>query len=137
MTKPLHTLMLTVAAVSLSAGAALAADNTMDTSATMDSSASSSAAVEAPTGQAQTQMDMAAQTDAGASTSANQVESVQAKLSQEGFPVSVDGVWGPKSADALRQFQQANSLDSSGQINAETLAALEIDASASSATANR
>ncbi len=133
MTKPLHTLMLTVAAVSLSAGAAMAADGILDSSA--ETEASASVAAEAPA--VQTQMDMAAQTDAGASTTDDQVESVQAKLSQEGFPVSVDGVWGPKSADALRQFQQANNLDSSGQINAETLAALEIDASASSASANR
>ena len=133
MTKPLHTVMLTVAAISLSAGAAMAADDSLHSSAAVGSSAS----VTAETPAAQTQMDMAAQTDAGASTTTDQVESVQAKLRQEGFPVSVDGVWGPKSADALRQFQQANNLDSSGQINAETLAALEIDASASRGTANR
>jgi len=141
MKKTMQTLTLTVAAIGLSAGAALAADNA-------HTSANAGAGVQAEAG-----MDTQANTDAAATPSApsaqstagadvkasastdTQVESVQASLAQEGYAVSVDGVWGPQSAEALRQFQQANNLDATGQINAETLAALNVDASASQGTA--
>ncbi len=116
-----HTMMLTVAAVGLTAGGAMAADDTINSSAGAE-----------PAAQTQVQAQAAAE---ASPSSAGQVESVQAKLKAEGFPVSVDGVWGPQSAEALRQFQQANSLDASGQIDAQTLTAMNIDASASSGTA--
>lgn len=121
MKKTFHTLMLTVATVGLTVGAALAADDAINSSAVAEPAA-------------QTQIQAQAATEANPS-SAGQVESVQAKLKAEGFPVSVDGVWGPQSAEALRQFQQANNLDASGQIDAQTLTAMNIDASASSGTA--
>lgn len=110
-------LTLTVAAIGLTAGGAIAADETH---------ATTGAAIE-------TQAN-AAGVDATTSSNA-QVESVQASLAQEGYNVSVDGVWGPQSVEALRQFQQANNLDATGQIDAQTLAALNVDASASQGTA--
>lgn len=116
MKKTIQTLTLTVAAIGLTAGAAIAADETR---------ATTGAAIET---QATTDVDATASSNA-------QVESVQASLAQEGYNVSVDGVWGPQSAEALRQFQQANNLDATGQINAQTLAALNVDAGASQGTA--
>lgn len=117
MKKTIQMLTLTVAAIGLTAGAAIAADETH---------ATTGAAIE-------TQAN-AAGVDATTSNNA-QVESVQASLAQEGYNVSVDGVWGPQSVEALRQFQQANNLDATGQIDAQTLAALNVDASASQGTA--
>lgn len=54
------------------------------------------------------------------------IQSVQASLKNEGHAVSVDGVWGPKTAQALRDFQRDNSLPATGTLNAETLAALNL-----------
>lgn len=116
MKKTIQMLTLTVAAIGLTAGAAIAADETH---------ATTGAGIET---QANVDIDTTASSNA-------QVESVQASLAQEGYAVSVDGVWGPQSAEALRQFQQANNLDATGQIDAQTLAALNVDASASQGTA--
>ena len=54
------------------------------------------------------------------------IQSAQAKLREEGHKLSVDGVWGPKTAAALRDFQKANSLPATGTLDSETLAALQI-----------
>lgn len=52
---------------------------------------------------------------------------VQRTLADRGFEVDrVDGVWGPKSQSALRNFQKHEGLEASGRINAPTLAALDI-----------
>lgn len=39
----------------------------------------------------------------------------------------VDGIWGPRTHRALREFQDWQGLDSSGQLDAQTLAALGIE----------
>lgn len=137
MKKAFHTLMLTVATVGLTAGAALAADDAMNSPATGAAQMQNQAQTDASGDTAATSAAAGQTTQANAddASSAGQVQSVQAKLKAEGYPVSVDGVWGPQSAEALRQFQQANNLDASGQIDAQTLTAMNIDASASSGTA--
>jgi hypothetical protein len=38
----------------------------------------------------------------------------------------VDGIWGPRTSAAVREFQQTQGLDASGQLNAQTLGALGI-----------
>lgn len=118
MRRTMQTLMLTAGTVVLASGAVMAAGGT-------DTRANANPAM-------QTQAGMSAETTA--STSA-QVESVQSTLAQEGYNITVDGVWGPRTADAVRQFQQANNLDVTGQIDAQTLSALNLDASASRGTA--
>lgn len=144
MKKTIQTLTLTVAAIGLTAGAAIAADetratgdqNTMGTQTqnTMDTQTQGTADTQAQ-GTTGTQAQGTMDAQANVQPSGAQVESVQASLAQEGYNVSVDGVWGPQTADALRQFQQANSLDATGEIDARTLAALNVDASASQGTA--
>ncbi len=118
MKRTMQTLMLTVGAVALSSGAVMAAGDTA----------------------IQTNTAPAMETQAGVNaepvtSTSEQVESVQSTLAQEGYNITVDGVWGPRTADAVRQFQQANNLDVTGQIDAQTLSALNLDASASRGTA--
>lgn len=50
---------------------------------------------------------------------------IQQALQDKGFkPGVVDGVWGKKSANALKQFQRQNGLSASGRIDDRTLSAL-------------
>ena len=55
------------------------------------------------------------------------VRDIQTSLANEGYSVRADGVWGPKTASALRQFQQANGLTASGVVDSKTLAALNVN----------
>ena len=56
---------------------------------------------------------------------AEQVRQVQQKLNDLGYHVgSVDGVLGPRTQSALRQFQHARNMDATGHIDSKTLAAL-------------
>lgn len=55
------------------------------------------------------------------------VQQVQLVLQQQGtYSGSVDGVWGPATQEAVRSYQQAHRLASSGQIDSSTLASLSI-----------
>jgi peptidoglycan hydrolase-like protein with peptidoglycan-binding domain len=68
------------------------------------------------------------------------VRSVQQSLKTKGIDAGpVDGIWGPKTHQALQQFQEKQGLDATGQLNARTLEALGIPgeqaASESSASA--
>jgi peptidoglycan hydrolase-like protein with peptidoglycan-binding domain len=55
------------------------------------------------------------------------VKQVQEKLSAAGLDVGQpDGKIGPKTQAALKQFQEKEGLQASGQLDQETLAALEI-----------
>jgi hypothetical protein len=54
------------------------------------------------------------------------VRSIQQALSEQGQDVRADGIWGAKTHQALMQFQRDNNLDASGQINAGTMAALDL-----------
>jgi surface antigen len=54
----------------------------------------------------------------------------QQRLRDEGFYVrdNIDGVWGPATSGAVRNFQRANGLASTGQLDGATRTALGIDA---------
>ncbi len=57
---------------------------------------------------------------------AEQMRQVQQKLNEMGYHAgSVDGVLGPQTESALRQFQQAQHLRATGHIDSNTLAALD------------
>lgn len=64
--------------------------------------------------------------DMSGSVNATAVKAAQASLRDQGFPLSVDGVWGPQTASAIERFQRTNNLPVTGELNTETLAALEI-----------
>ena len=53
------------------------------------------------------------------------IRGVQQTLQQDGLYHSrVDGVWGPSSQSALRQYQQQHNMNPTGQLDQQTLAAL-------------
>ena len=55
------------------------------------------------------------------------VSSVQSSLNQRGYNAGrVDGLWGPSTETALRQFQADNGLAPSGSLNHRTLAMLGV-----------
>jgi peptidoglycan hydrolase-like protein with peptidoglycan-binding domain len=73
--------------------------------------------------------------DAGgaSSMSPSMIKQVQQKLKQQGHEVgAVDGMWGPKTQAALREFQQQQGMQASGELDQETLAALGVQAGSGS-----
>lgn len=68
-----------------------------------------------------------------ASLSRQEVRTVQRELREDGHRIAVDGIWGPNTERALRDFQQANGLDASGEVDERTMAALREDRPAGSA----
>lgn len=65
-----------------------------------------------------------------ASQSQETVKQAQEKLSAAGHQVQPDGIMGPKTQAALKEFQQSKGLQASGQLDQQTIAALEIEQSA-------
>ncbi len=61
-----------------------------------------------------------------AAKSPEEVQRVQAALNQKGERVKVDGVWGPQTAEAVRDFQKKNGLQPSGQLDDQTLQKLNV-----------
>jgi peptidoglycan hydrolase-like protein with peptidoglycan-binding domain len=59
------------------------------------------------------------------------VREVQQTLRDRGFRVGVDGIMGPRTQAVLRQFQKAENLEPTGQLNRQTLVALGIVEAAS------
>lgn len=56
------------------------------------------------------------------------VRQVQTKLASDGYyKIPVDGIWGPKSQDALLQFQDNRNLQVSGRLTPETTSAMGLD----------
>ena len=70
----------------------------------------------------------------GASADPATVRQAQEKLVSEGInPGAVDGRLGPQTQQGLQEFQRSKGLEPSGQLDAETVAALGLD-SGSAAT---
>lgn len=68
------------------------------------------------------------QTSQAAPADRETVRNVQQALEQQGYDVGqVDGVWGRRTADALRNFQRDQNLRGEGRIDQETLAALGVE----------
>ena len=80
----------------------------------------------------------AEQSSAGSSQKAQgdeQVKKAQEKLSQQGQnPGAADGVLGPKTQAALKDFQKQNNLEPSGKLDSQTIAALKLDESGASSS---
>lgn len=61
-------------------------------------------------------------------SSGAEVEALQRALAAKGIdPGPVDGVFGPKTEDAVRRFQQSNALQADGIAGPHTMAVLEDD----------
>jgi len=54
------------------------------------------------------------------------VKAIQAALNGKGEQVTVDGLWGPKTRAALKDFQQKNGLQATGHADKATLQKLNI-----------
>ena len=64
----------------------------------------------------------------GASADPATVRQAQEKLMSEGInPGAVDGRLGPQTRQGLQEFQRSNGLEATGQLDAETVAALGLD----------
>jgi peptidoglycan hydrolase-like protein with peptidoglycan-binding domain len=129
-----RTLMMTVAATILST-AAMAEGNTTNSSNSMNGTVNDQSSTESYSSQndmnsntgSNVQTSTSSNVQASANLDSETIENVQASLKDAGHNVSTDGVWGPKTAAALRDFQQANGLTPTGSIDSQTLAALDID----------
>ena len=56
------------------------------------------------------------------------LDSARTRLRRLGFyRGAADGVWGPRSQEALTRFQQSRGLQASGEFNPATLSALGLD----------
>lgn len=56
------------------------------------------------------------------------VRQIQEKLNERGYDVGpVDGNWGQKTQRAVMNFQEAQGLEATGQLNRSTLAALGVE----------
>jgi surface antigen len=66
--------------------------------------------------------------EADASVSADTIFKVQQRLHDLGFYVrdNIDGHWGPRTAAAVKNFQRSKGLAPSGQLDLETLGALDL-----------
>jgi peptidoglycan hydrolase-like protein with peptidoglycan-binding domain len=74
----------------------------------------------------------------GSSESEDTTRSVQQALNDQGYNAgAVDGVMGPHTQSALRQFQQAQNLRQTGRPDARTLAALGVSGQAPNQASNR
>jgi peptidoglycan hydrolase-like protein with peptidoglycan-binding domain len=62
-----------------------------------------------------------------ANMSVEEIREMQQVLLREGFDVTVDGKLGPKTREALIEFQRKNGLEATGQINSETMTKLGIN----------
>jgi peptidoglycan hydrolase-like protein with peptidoglycan-binding domain len=63
-----------------------------------------------------------------------QVKSAQEALKQKGFdPGAADGVMGPKTRTALKDFQKKEKLNETGRLDAETMSKLGVQAKADGA----
>lgn len=63
----------------------------------------------------------------GMAASNQLIRNVQEQLQAKGVDAGpADGIWGPQTHQGVREFQQAQGLQATGQLNAPTLAALGI-----------
>lgn len=64
----------------------------------------------------------------GRGLDAQSVRQVQQKLASEGYyKIPVDGIWGPRSQDALLQFQEQRNLPVTGRLNERTVSEMGLD----------
>ena len=62
------------------------------------------------------------------------VKQVQQQLKQQGINAGpVDGQWGPQTQQGVKQFQEKQNIQASGQLDQETLSALGVQEQGSSA----
>ncbi len=66
--------------------------------------------------------------DAPMGLDAETVRELQQALNEAGHDIDVDGIWGPETQSALREFQQEQGMEATGEPDEQTLAMLGVDA---------
>ncbi len=76
----------------------------------------------------QGQMGQAGQQEAGTRlyVSSESIRNIQQALKERDHDLRVDGKWGPQTSSAVREFQQKEGLEETGQLNLSTLQALGV-----------
>lgn len=70
----------------------------------------------------------AAPSQGGTGYNSGTVREVQQALKEKGIDAGpVDGIFGPKTQSAVREFQQKEGISATGRIDRQTLAALDVD----------
>lgn len=78
----------------------------------------------------QAQPSMGASSTSSASMNSDTIKQVQQKLTEKGHNSGpADGVMGPQTQSALKDFQKAQGIEASGELDERTLTALGVDAS--------
>jgi hypothetical protein len=73
-----------------------------------------------------------------ASLNKTKIRQLQMKLNKAGYSAgSVDGIWGGKTRQALRNYQRQEKLPGNGQLNQQTLAQLGVNGGNQSQSSNR
>ena len=84
-----------------------------------------------------TEGQMQGQRTAGQQLSKDKVKQIQEALKEKGNdPGQIDGIMGPKTQQALRQFQKQENLQVTGRVDEKTASALGVDLQASAAGAS-
>lgn len=69
--------------------------------------------------------DTATEHEHGTRLSRSEIREVQRQLDSAGYPIaSADGVMGPKTETAIRNFQRDKGINATGELNDETMKAL-------------
>lgn len=91
-------------------------------------SGGSAATAPAPAAAIPASLPAAPRAPTGGALSTDTILQVQQRLHDTGFYVrdNIDGVWGPHTAAALKNFQRAHGLTASGQLDPQTIAALDL-----------
>jgi len=120
---------LVVAGAALVSFGAMAADEPKQKQDSQAQSSQQGSEKQAQSGQKQQKQQMSQ------SQSPEVVKQVQEKLSSQGYdPGPADGKMGPKTQQALKKLQEDRSLNTSGQLDQQTLATLGLDQGASAST---
>jgi len=90
-----------------------------------------------PSGNQQDQMQQGSQDQSGQQQASeridpthlnkDQVTQIQQALEQKGIKTQTDGIWGPRTASAVRKFQEENKIEGTGHLTQETLAKLGVN----------
>jgi hyperosmotically inducible periplasmic protein len=71
--------------------------------------------------------DSSATTDAARAGSQAHVRAAQEKLKEKGYdPGPIDGIWGPRTAKAVSEFQRKENLTMTSRLDSETLGKLDV-----------
>jgi peptidoglycan hydrolase-like protein with peptidoglycan-binding domain len=66
-----------------------------------------------------------------------QIKQIQQSLDKQGFKAGhADGKWGSETAQAVKQFQQKQNMQASGQLDQQTLQALGVNVTAQGSSAH-